>query len=862
MLAIVFALSGAGALVVETVWMRWLQDWLGATAPATAATVTAFFAGSALGAWLGGGAARRAPTRAAALRRYAGAEVVAALGALAMPLFLAAGGTGLASVYDSVGPGMLSVVRFVLALVVTMPAAAAYGATLPLVVAAGVASGRELGSVGSALYGANLAGAVAGVALATWWGPPLIGVRATYGIGIGLALGAGLAALVLARRSVEPVRGTGPVVAPWPTLQTVAFSALSGFVALAAQVLLVRAVAHVVNQSVTAFGAVLIAVLACLAVGAGLVALLRARELARADTIAGWAFAVAGLGFALVPVALHRITGGLADVGTAGGAPYAVVVLATVLAVAGLPLVAAGCVWPATLALAGDGVGEAAAREDVAVDAAGGGAVGHRVGVLSAANTLGAVVAGVVTPFVVIPALGPWSGFLVVAAACGVGALVLPGGASVRRPRDADDGVVASVAREDGVREVRHAVRLRRGVVVAGALLVALFANPGGVPLARQAADERIVDEQSGAAATVAVVERDGERLLRLDGHYALGGTGELVHEARQGHVPLLLHGQPKRVAFVGTATGITAGAALDHDVEGITLVEIVPEVAGAAATHFAVENRGVYGDTKSRVVLDDARNYWRLTPDRYDVIVADLFVPWQAGTGALYTREHFRAMKDRLEPGGLVAQWLPIYQLSDAELRTIVATFTDVFPTSAVFRGDFYATFPIVALVGWRDRPAPATEVAAAVRGLAARGVADRWVTNPIAFFALYLAPLDATAGDGGPRNLLDRPWIEYEAAARHAGGKHDALRGLAWMAQVDAWQAAAPTTLYPDLPPAGLSARVGGDELQRAGALWVEGRTAEAARALERAAAALPPSIVTDAPPDPSATDVWLER
>lgn len=831
----VFALSGVGSLVVETVWLRWFQDWFGATAPATASTVTAFFAGSAIGSWLGARLTRRVGSRGAALRLYAGAEVAAALAALAVPGLLDAAAVGLGTVSDATPPWTLPALRFAAALLVTLPAAAAYGALLPLMAAAAVSSPREIGSIVTTLYAANLAAAVCGVAVATWWGPPMVGVRATYAIGIALSVLAALGALLLRLPKPTLHRLEEDGGGAWPSRETIALSALSGFVALAAQVLLVRAVALVVNQSVTAFGAVLIAVLVCLAAGAFLVAALQAWRLAGARAIAGWACAAAAIGFLLVPTCLHWITGGLGNVGASAAIPYALVVLATVLAAAGPALVAAGCIWPATLALAGD-VGETGA-------AAGAGTAGYRVGILAVANTIGAVVGGVVTPFIVLPALGPWGGFLVSAAAAALAAIAL--------------------LRDD--RQLRRARRWRRpGLVLGGGLLILLVANPLALPLARRAAGERLLEEHSGAAATVTVVERAGERLIRLDGHYALGGTGELRHEARQGHVPLLLHGRPKRVAFVGTATGITAGAALDHDVDSVTLVEIVPEVAHAAAAHFADANRGIYTDARSHVVLDDARNYWRHTTDRYDVIVADLFVPWQAGTGALYAREHFQAMRDRLEPGGLMAQWLPIYQLSAAELRTIVATFTDVFPVAAVFRGDFFATFPVVALVGWRDGPAPATDVVAAVHRLGARGARDRWLTDPVAFFALYLAPLEPRAYDGLPRNLLDRPWIEYEAAAGHAGGargKLDALHGVAWLAQVEAWQAAAPEPdpLYPSLPSPARRARAGGDALQRAGALWAAGRDADAARALEIAADALPPSIVAEAPEDQSAVDVW---
>ena len=68
--------------------------------------------------------------------------------------------------------------------------------------------------------------------------------------------------------------------------------------------------------------------------------------------------------------------------------------------------------------------------------------------------------------------------------------------------------------------------------------------------------------------------------------------------------------------------------------------------------------------------MLDDARNFLRATSERFDVIVADLFVPWQAGTGALYAREHFEAARAHLAPGGLFCQWLPLYQLGEPSSR------------------------------------------------------------------------------------------------------------------------------------------------------------------------------------------------
>ena len=85
------------------------------------------------------------------------------------------------------------------------------------------------------------------------------------------------------------------------------------------------------------------------------------------------------------------------------------------------------------------------------------------------------------------------------------------------------------------------------------------------------------------------------------------------------------------------------------HPVERIDLVEIVPEVHALAARWFAETNHGVHADPRTRIVVEDGRNHMRATAERYDVVVADLFSPWNPGIGALYAREHFEAVREHL---------------------------------------------------------------------------------------------------------------------------------------------------------------------------------------------------------------------
>ena len=166
------------------------------------------------------------------------------------------------------------------------------------------------------------------------------------------------------------------------------------------------------------------------------------------------------------------------------------------------------------------------------------------------------------------------------------------------------------------------------------------------------------------------------------------------------GHLPLLLHPEPKNAAFIGVATGISVSAGIDHNLSELIGIEILPGVLNALP-YFAEYNKNLFENLNTTSILDDGRIYLRNTPQTFDVIVADLFIPWHAGNGSLYTKEHYEASLQRLTPNGVYCQWLPLYQLSEREVGIISATFSSVFPHVSVWRPDFSANAPIVGLVG-----------------------------------------------------------------------------------------------------------------------------------------------------------------
>jgi spermidine synthase len=703
-----------------------------------------------------------------------------------------------------------------------------------------VGAPEALGRGGALLYGVNTAGAAAGVALASFVLPGWIGVAAGHALGAGLLALAGGGALLASR--VRPPRGAPPEPAarrPAPAAGLRALAALSGLASFAAQVLLVQAFARVLNQSTFAFGAVLIVTLLALAAGALAVAALELRSRVPPASVLGWCLVGAALAFTAFPSVFVGATDGLAFLGAERRWPaYLWSAFGLAAACAGPGLLAAAGVLPTLLALAGRAP---SARAGAEPGLRAGAEPGALAGALLAWNTAGAIAGALLAPFVLLPLLGLWLSLAAIGGLYAVAAVLLvpsaPG--SSRLLRDAALGL--------------------------GWMLVISRGSPLAQPPLRVEPGARLLAAEQSAAGLVAVLERDGARWIQIDNHYALGGSADAVRQERQGHLPLLLHVAPRRVAFLGSATGSSAGAALSHEgVERIALVEIVPGVAAAARAFFGAENRGVYEDPRSEVILDDARNWLRATAERFDVIVGDLFVPWQAGTGSLYAREHFEAARARLAPGGLFCQWLPLYQLSAEEVAIVSATFLDVFPDAFALRGDFFAKHPILALVGGAGAAPDPGVVAAQAARLRAAGVADRWVVHPLGPFSLYLAPLAASAEALGaaPRNSDDRPRIELLAARSHAGaaGKLAPLVGLDYAGLAKALrEAAGAAGALATLPEDARRAGDGGHALQVAGALHAAGRDAEAGQALAAAAALLPPALFAGAEPDPTAAEAW---
>jgi spermidine synthase len=153
------------------------------------------------------------------------------------------------------------------------------------------------------------------------------------------------------------------------------------------------------------------------------------------------------------------------------------------------------------------------------------------------------------------------------------------------------------------------------------------------------------------------------------------------------GHLPALIHPGPRSVLVVGFGAGVTAGSFVPYpEVRRLVVCELERMIPPASGTFFEKENHNVLHDARLQIVYDDARHYVFTTPEKFDVITTDPIHPWVKGTSTLYSKEYFELVKARLNPGGVVAQWLPLYDSDEETVRTELATFFSVFPGGTVW--------------------------------------------------------------------------------------------------------------------------------------------------------------------------------
>jgi len=716
---VLMAASGFSALGLQIVWVQQTGAWLGHEAAGMLGVLTAFFGGLALGALALGPAIQRS-TRP--LHWYALAEAaIAAWSLLLLWLMAPASSALMAWTGAQPTPAWQWGVAFGGSLLLLLPATAAMGATLP---AMERLLSPQPGQTVAALYAANTLGAVVGVLAAAFWLVPAWGLSMTAALCAALnLLCAGAAWWALA--APRPQTGSAAMApaldqahatrAALPQARLAVMLMATGFLGIGYEVLAVRALRQVTENTVYTFALLLAVYLVGTAAGAALLQRRLGTRLADAglrDRLLQCLALACLLGmaslWALDPLhaAVRQALGDGMPAGLAAEAALAVVVF-------GLPTLVMGALFSVL------------ARQA----AAAGLGLGRALGL----NTLGAAAAPLLLVVVLVPTLG----MKVVLLGLALGYLALLTRAALRAP------------------PLWCLLLVGVTVALAAPPLVTLDVPPGG----------QIISHVEGVLGTVSVVEdADGVQRLHIDNRQQEGSNVTGLADARQALLPLLLHPAPQRALFLGLGTGVTAAAAATDPALSVQAVELLPEVVQAAALFTPALAPGA-GSPRLTVQVADARRFVRSRGTPYDLIVSDNFHPARSGSAALYTVEHFAAVQARLAPDGLFCQWLPLHQMDLATLRSIVRSYLAVYPQAFAVLATNSLDTPVVGLVARRDGTAlQLSQVRQRLRNArlepaaADYGIQDEWAL----LGSLVAGPraLQAWAG-AAPLNTDDHPIV-----------------------------------------------------------------------------------------------------
>jgi len=671
---LIFVLSGAAGLIYEVVWARQLVLVFGNTTQAVSAILTGFFGGMAIGSVVGGRLADRVRVP---LRLYGFLEIALVAVVVATPLTFRLIHEIYRGAYGSLesAPQALALVRFGLSLLALGPATILMGATLPTLTRHLSAGGRHLSRAFGHLYAANTIGAILGTLVSGLILIELLGLTGALLVGAGCSAVAGLLALAVARSArpsdavvadpgadlspeVAPVGApvVAPAVPPPPSATSpsaspglaLAVAFVSGLTSLGYQVLWTRLLASGTGSTTYVFTVILAVFLSGIAAGAVIFSALRERirnpiALLAAAQAAVAILALAGLVLVIAHMPAVDRTTALATITSLRRSVVLVVLPATLVM---------GLAFPAASAL----LDARAAR------------VGTNAGKLLAANTLGAIAGTFVVPFLVIPAIGS------------------PGAVAALALVNAATAIALAVTR------LRHRPVLRLGLTAAGvgaaAAIVLALLRPGAIAdptfnrvtsaggAIQASAEDEIAAVQAGH------LSGDRERLWVTGTSMTL-----LTVDARlMPIVPLMLRPNSTSALTVAFGMGSSYRTALRAglDTEAVELVPSVPQMFG----QFYPDAATILADPRGHIVIADGRNHVELTTRHYDIIVTDPPPPIEAaGVSVISSKEYYEAGLSRLNPGGVMMQWLP-YGETVEEFKAHIRTFRAVFPNVLIAFG------------------------------------------------------------------------------------------------------------------------------------------------------------------------------
>ena len=669
LLLLLLAGSGCAALVYEVVWFQLLQLVIGSSAVSMGLLLAAYMSGLCVGS---AALPRLVSRRLHPLKVYAAIEL--GIGVFGVLVLLTVPFVGRLYVAGATEGLLGLVLRGLVAAVCLLPPTLLMGASLPALARWLELTPKGVSWVGW-LYSANIAGAVFGCLLAGFY---LLRVHdlavATY-VAAAINLVVAVASFALSRRAAHVHVGEGPASVRPARTQRATFIyiaiAISGLSALGAQVVWTRLLSLLLGGTVYTFSIILAVFLLGLWAGSS------------AGSFAARRIAHPAMALAVCQILLVVSIGWTAHT-LASSLPYwPVDPWLSLNPLFNFQLDLVRCVWailPATLLWGASFPLALAAAAEPGEDP------GKLSGEVYAANTAGSVVGALAFSLVLIPAWGTGGSQQLLIGIAGLGAIAA-----------AIPAIRVGASRSMGLAAVVAAVVLSVGLVstVADVPWEVIAYGRRIAPIMRAAdlypelnQSPKVLFRGEGINSSVLILERSGQRHFYVSGKAeASTAPADMRLERMMGHIPALIHTNPRTVLTVGFGAGVTAGSFVPYpEVEQLIICELEPFIPPASTEFFGAQNNDVLHDPRTRIVYDDARHFIFTTTQTFDVITTDPIHPWVKGTSTLYSKEYYELVKAHLNPGGVVAQWLPIYDSDPATVKSELATFFDVFPNGTVW--------------------------------------------------------------------------------------------------------------------------------------------------------------------------------
>ena len=658
-LSAVLFLSGISALIFETLWLRLSGLAFGNSVWAAALILSSFMAGLALGTAI----AASAKFRARPLKLYAGLEIAVAIFGCTIVFALPSTGQWLRPIFQMLWShqtillGLRVFISFVILLIPTT----AMGLTLPVVLEDSVLATERFGRAVGILYGCNTIGAVVGALIGEFLLIKTFGLWGTSLVAALLNCAAAAIALTIARTSPNGSITTSSrrlrlelnYRPPWKLL-LVSFGA--GCLLLCLEVVWFRFLRLYIASSANAFSLMLAVVLAGIGIG-GAISGAFSRISRNTLSILFLTAAIATLlCYEFFPV--PKLKEGEANFYFEAWQTITFLAVALMFPVS----LISGVLFP-TLA---------SAVQEIVQNRM------NSLGIVTLFNTAGAAIGPILAGFILLPTIGFQSSLVL--CAIGYAILCLISGKLTASPTGKLVLVglsvlfAATLAFFPRHRDELHFANARK-----------LYEDEG----------QHLVKKIEGTSDTWQLLRRD---LFGLPYYYRLVTNGfsmSATNPVNQrymrsfAYLPIDLHPQARDALLIAYGCGVTADA-LTHDVDlqQIDIVDISKEVFALTGDYGDVGYPNPLRNPQVHAIIQDGRFFLEASPKRYDIITGEPPPPKVAGAVNLYTEQFFRLMNDRLNDRGIATFWLPIYQLTVGETKSILRAFHNAFPNTLIWSG------------------------------------------------------------------------------------------------------------------------------------------------------------------------------